>query len=377
MGTITTWVRRARSSTLAAAGAAAVVVFVGANWLATVDTSPAHPPRPTTLDELTLRELGGPGPVGVTADFSYVDGLVPTSGLVPAATSGGSTLPLVSGANGRLWYAHGRLRMEFQTPEGDTQLLYEHGHVLVYDAADGTAYSALLPDIPAPDLGGSGVSGAAALLQRLSADATLTGPTPVVASGRPAYRVRIAPTAGGGLFRAATVDVDAHTGTPLRVELYATGNPKPLVKLSLANVSYGRVDPSVFRIRLPFGMHPLPVRFQTPPTLGNVVACSAPPTLAGLRLATCREAVKPNEVPGRILVYGHGPGAVAVLEQPETGDSTGGLWQLLPTITIGSSSGRELVTAMGTIIRFGRGGITYTAAGSVPRHVVEEVARGL
>jgi outer membrane lipoprotein-sorting protein len=377
MGTITTWVRRAQAATLAAVGAAAVVVFVAANWLATVDTSPPHPPRPTTLDELTLRELGGPGPAGVTARFSYVDGLVPTSGLVPQATSGGSTLPLVAGADGRLWYSHGRLRMEFQTPQGDTQLVYDHGHVLVYDAADGTAYSAVLPILPIPDLSGGGVSGAAALLQRLAGAATVTGPTPIVTAGRPAYSVRIAPTRNRGLFRAATLAVDARTGTPLRIDLYAVGSSGALVELALSDVSYGAVDPSVFRVRLPFGMRPLPIRFQTPPTLGAVIACHAPAELAGMPLATCREAVKRNEVPGRILVYGHGLDSVAVLEQPETGDSTGGLWELLPTITVGSSSGRELVTAMGTVIRFGRGGITYTAIGSVPRSVVETVARGL
>ena len=160
MGTISAWVRRASATTLTAVGLTAAAAFVAANWLWSVDSSPPKPPPATTLQELTLRELAGEGPAGVTAHFRYVNSLVPTTNLVPDATAGGSPLPLVSGADGRLWYADGRLRMEFQTDQGDTQLLLTGNHALVYDAADGTAYSAILPAVSVPQIARSGLEGA-------------------------------------------------------------------------------------------------------------------------------------------------------------------------------------------------------------------------
>jgi hypothetical protein len=290
---------------------------------------------------------------------------VPTTNLVPDATSGGSPLPLVSGADGRLWYANGRLRMEFQTEQGDTQLLLTGNRALVYDAADGTAYSAILPTVGVPQLARSGLEGASTLLDSFSGDAAISKPRPIVTGGRPAYTVRIAPA------------VDAETGTPLRLELFGVGSEAPLLEFALSDVSYGEIEPSVFRLKLPFGMHPLAVRFAAPPSVGGAVPCTAPETLAGLELRTCREASRSTDVPGRVLVYGTNLSSVVVLEQPGGGDPGGGLWSLLPSVSVSGTSGRELVTSVGTVIRFMRGGVTYTVLGSMPKPVVEAVARGL
>jgi hypothetical protein len=377
MNRITAWVRRASATTLTAVGLTAAAAFVGANWLWSIDRSPPKPPPPTTLQELTLRELSGSGPAGVTAHFRYVDALVPTTNLVADATSGGSPLPLVSGADGRLWYANGRLRMEFQTDQGDTQLLLQNNRALVYDAADGTAYAAILPALGLPQLARSGLAGASSLVSSISGDAALSRPQPVVTGGRPAYTVRIAPTHDGGLLRSASLAVDAETGTPLRLELFGTGQTAPLLEFALSDVSYGDIDPSVFRLKLPFGMHPLALRFAAPPSVGGAVPCTGPQELAGLPLRTCREASRSTDVPGRVLVYGTNLSSVVVLEQPGSSDPSGGLWSLLPTVTVSGTTGRELVTGLGTVIRFVRGGVTYTVLGSMPRPVVEAVARGL
>ena len=377
MNRITAWVRRASATTLTAVGLTAAAAFVGANWLWSIDRSPPGPPPPTTLQELTLRELSGAGPAGVTAHFRYVDALVPTTNLVPDATSGGSPLPLVSGADGRLWYADGRLRMEFQTDQGDTQLLLQNNRALVYDAADGTAYAAILPELGLPQLARSGLAGASSLVRSISGDAALSRPQPGVTGGRPAYTVRIAPTHDGGLLRSASLAVDAETGTPLRLELFGTGQTAPLLEFALSDVSYGDIDPAVFRLKLPFGMHPLALRFAAPPSVGGAVPCTGPQELAGLPLRTCREASRSTDVPGRVLVYGTNLSSIVVLEQPGSSDPSGGLWSLLPSVTVSGASGRELVTGLGTVIRFVRGGVTYTVLGSMPRPVVEAVARGL
>jgi hypothetical protein len=377
MTSITAWVRRASATTLTAVGLTAAAAFVAANWLWSIDRSPPKPPPPTTLQELTLRELSGPGPAGVTAHFRYVDSLVPTTNLLPDATAGGSPLPLVSGADGRLWYANGRLRMEFQTDQGDTQLLLTGNRALVYDAADGTAYSAILPVAGVPQLARTSLQAATGLLNSIAGDAAVSQPRPGVTGGRPAYTVRIAPTHDGGLLRSASLAVDAETGTPLRLELDAVGHSAPLVEFALSDVSYGEIAPSVFHLRLPFGMRPLALRFAAPPSVGGTVSCQAPPSLAGLELRTCREASRSTDVTGRLLVYGTSLASVVVLEQPGASDPGGGLWGLLPSVSVSGSSGRELVTGLGTVVRFVRGGVTYTVLGSLPRPVVEGVARGL
>ncbi len=110
-------------------------------------------------------------------------------------------------------------------------------------------------------------------------------------------------------------------------------------------------------------MHPVPVRFGGPPSLGATVACTAPARLGGLPLQSCREASRSDELPGRLLLYGRSFGSAVVLEQPGGGDPGGGLWGLLPSVSVSGADGRELVTPLGAVVRFARGGITYTVLG--------------
>jgi hypothetical protein len=377
MRTLTLWVRTASTARLVVVGVAAAAVFVAANVVAGLDTSGAKPPPPATLAELTLNETGGTGAEGITANFRYANSLVPTTSLIPQASAGGSSLPLVTGASGRLWYAHGRLRMEFQTGQGDTQLVVHGTHALMYDASDGTAFAATLPSIATLGRLRSGLAGAAQLLGRLRSTLRISTPVPGVTAGRPSYTVRMRPLESSGLLSQVALAVDADTGTPLRLEVYGGGQRKPLVEFALSNIHYGAVDPSVFRLRLPFGMQPVPVRFGGPPSLGATVSCTAPAQLGGLPLQSCREASRSDELPGRLLLYGHSFGSAVVLEQPGGGDPGGGLWGLLPSVSVSGADGRELVTPLGAVVRFARGGITYTVLGSLPRQVIEAVARGL
>jgi hypothetical protein len=377
MRRLTLWVRTASTATLVAAGVAVAAVFVAANAVASLDRSGVKPPPPATLPELTLRELGGTGPEGISANFRYADSLVPTTSLVPQASAGGSPLPLLTGARGRLWYADGRLRMEFQTDQGDTQLVVKGTHALMYDASDGTAFAATLPSIATLGRIRTGLAGASQLLGRVRSSLAISTPVPGVTAGRPSYTVHMAPLSSPGLLSKVALSVDADTGTPLLLDVYGRGQSKPLVEFALSNVHYGAVDPSVFKLRLPFGMHPVPVRFGGPPSLSATVSCSAPAELGGLPLQSCREASRSDELPGRLVLYGRSFGSVVVLEQPGGGDPGGGLWGLLPSVAIGDGEGRELVTPLGAVVRFARGGVTYTVLGSMPRAIVEAVARGL
>ena len=114
--------------------------------------------------------------------------------------------------------------------------------------------------------------------------------------------------------------------------------------------------------------------------------------------------------PGALVTYGQGLGTIAVLVRAHTVSSTPGAaahtnggyagnqansdtnnggggehgngLANLPTVQIGSATGHELATALGTVITFQRaaaqgGQVDYTVAGSVGTHVAEAAARAL
>jgi hypothetical protein len=88
-----------------------------------------------------------------------------------------------------------------------------------------------------------------------------------------------------------------------------------------------------------------------------------------------------------LLVYGQGLGAIVVIEQPATGGAhqlqlsqTVGEHQrgiVLPTFSVHGTAAQELDTAIGTVVRFTSGGVTYTVIGSVRAPTARAAARGL
>jgi hypothetical protein len=49
----------------------------------------------------------------------------------------------------------------------------------------------------------------------------------------------------------------------------------------------------------------------------------------------------------------------------------------LPTVSINGVTGQELDTALGTMVRFTRAGVSYIVVGSVPAAAADLAARGL
>jgi hypothetical protein len=49
----------------------------------------------------------------------------------------------------------------------------------------------------------------------------------------------------------------------------------------------------------------------------------------------------------------------------------------LPSVNVNGATGKELATALGTVVTFERAGVSYTVAGSVPPVAAENAARGL
>jgi hypothetical protein len=101
---------------------------------------------------------------------------------------------------------------------------------------------------------------------------------------------------------------------------------------------------------------------------------AAPDSLAGLPLKQVRLVSSP-EGQGALSVYGQGLGAILVFQSKGKENPLASL--KLPRIAIGSATGSELATALGTVLTFQRDGVSYVVAGSVPPLAAENAARGL
>ncbi|HMJ36319.1 MAG TPA: hypothetical protein VK501_20625 [Baekduia sp.] len=391
--------RRLPTSRLLALIAVVIVALSGATAIAMAALSGSGPTPPAKPLDVALHDaVTAPAVDGITARITF------TNRLIDKSSIGGSS-PLLSGATGRLWAAgDGRLRLELQSAGGDAQITSDGKTVTVIDATQNQAYKIALPADAGPSNGHADTPPTLAriddLLKQLGGDADVSGARPSNVAGREAYTVRISPKHDGGLIGAGELAWDAANGTPLRAAVYAAGDPTPVLQIEATNISFGKVAdadlsapiPSGTKITnidlgsrgdtghdgsgAPTGNDPKSVAAQVPFTL------SAPDSLVGLPRKSVR-AISQGDSKGALVTYGAGLGGIAVLEQPADSKSAGapakggdhGLQ--LPKVSINGTDGQELATALGTVVRFSRGGVQYTIIGSVPPAAAEAAARAL
>ncbi|MGZ4481308.1 MAG: LolA family protein [Gaiellales bacterium] len=356
-------------------------------------SGPKPPKRP--LAEAIHQALSSPHVQGVTARIKFTNHLL-LSGAVPSSS------PLISGATGRLWAGDGRVRLELQAGAGDTEITWDGHTLIVYDVSSNTAYE--LP-VAAPS-GNQSTTGEKAhalptvatisrQLTRLAQHVTLSGAIPGDIAGRPSYTVRVSPSHDGGLLGAVELAWDANHGVPLRFAIYSQGDSSPVLSLAVTDISYGPVSSSA--LAAPMAPGAKVVKVQQPsqpasaagkhqPAVTGVAAVahalpfrlSAPASLVGVPRQTVR-LVDWSGTPEALVVYGHGLGAIAVLEQASSTSTAGhpSPFGSLPRVSIGGASGHELATALGTVVQFDRGGIRYTLIGSLPAAAAEAAARAI
>lgn len=379
-----------RISTRALVLSLVVIAAVSAATAYAVSTRSGPKPPPRTLAAAIHGSLAGGRVPGVTARISFTDHLLPSDSL------GGSSSPLLSGASGRLWMGGGRARIELQGSNGDTEIAITEAGVTVYDVSSGTAYR--LP------FGHRGhVSTAArpgehrappslAEIRRALAEAarhvSLSGAIPGDIGGRPSYSVRVSPRHDGGLLGAVELSWDAAHAVPLKIAVYSQGESSPVLALAVTNISYGAVPGSDLQVTPPSGTRVVTVRRPAAGSgakVANVAgfasvadrlpfALHAPRSLVGVPRKTVR-LVDWGGAPAALAVYGQGLGAIVVLQQQAAGRPL--LPAALPTVSVDGATGRELSTALGTVIQFDRQGIRYTVIGSLPAAAAEAAARAV
>jgi hypothetical protein len=102
---------------------------------------------------------------------------------------------------------------------------------------------------------------------------------------------------------------------------------------------------------------------------------TAPASLVGVPRQDVR-LIDGSGTPAALVVYGHGLGAIVLVEQQADAHDAGPLGAL-PRVSVNGVSGHELATALGTAIQFDRGGVRYTLVGSLPPAAAEAAARAL
>ena len=395
--------RRISTRRLLAICAATAVAAIGITAVAMAMGGSGPKPAPKPLANAVQDALSGPSLPGVSARIKFTNNLVDASSIQ-------GTDPLLSGASGRLWASPeggGKLRLELQSEGsggGDTQVLVSNHHFQIYDGSSETVYEGTLPEegtaSSSGDQSGSGDQGVPGLGQieakigEAEKHADLSGAIPSDVAGRPTYTLHVAPKNDGGLLGGAEIAWDAENGTPLRAAIYSSASSSPVIQLEATDVSFEAVPSSTFEISPPAGakvvnLNPQEaVAGQGEPSSkvgSDAVQKSvnfklvAPESLAGLP----RGEVRSIEVDGKtaaLATYGEGLGGIAVIESAsEPGGSAqseaGGL--SLPKVSINGTQGEELDTALGTVLRFSRGGVDYVVVGSVPPAAAEAAARAL
>jgi outer membrane lipoprotein-sorting protein len=351
-----------------------LVVVLGGSLTAlalALGAGPKPPPKP--LAQAIHDALAAPPVEGFSANVKLTDHLLEGANLATDQGSGGgdaagsiSSNPLLSGASGRLWVAKdGRVRLELQAENGDTQMLYDGKTVTVYDASSNTLYR-YTP--PADEQGAETHSSAdrhevptVAKIEEAIAKldhANVSGATPTNIAGQPAYTARVSPKEGGSLLGGAELSWDANNGLPLRAALYSSTSSSPVIELAASEVSYGPVDGSVFEF--------------TPPASAKVEEVALPNKPASK--PDGGERAKPD-----LSTHGHGITGVAVLERKlEPGEKAANLPAGLSKVKLdATTTAGELPTALGTLLSFERSGVRYVLAGAVTPADIEAVARGL
>lgn len=339
---------------------------------------------------------------GVSADITFTNNLISSSDLQ------GSD-PLLTGGQGRLWITRERGRIELQSDNGDAEIVWGNGRLWAYDPTGNVVYRLRMPAghttrgdrsekldrVPS-------IAQIQKALKRLAAHLEISGAVPSDVGGRPTYRVTVSPKRDGGLLSAVQLAWDASRGVPLDFAVFARGNPSPVLELRASGISYGRVPLSDFRISPPTGAHVVHLRLPTAPskhrsksrhhqiTGASAVqkhlsfTLAAPGALAGMN----RHAVSLIGGHSALVTYGRGLGALVVLERPARPGSSvlptasnaggdGGSGLTLPMVSVGGVNAQELVTPLGTVVQFSRGGVSYVILGSVTKSVAEAAARGL
>lgn len=363
---------------------AAAALLTGAIAVVASGGGGEKPPQ-EPLAQAAHDALVAPEPQGVTARIAFTNNLLPSGNLLGNATS-----PLISGATGRLWTTpDGSGRIELQSDAGDAQVTWTSDKVSIYDASSNTVYEYALSQSSSADGDTKDTPPTLAdvtdALTKAGEHALLSEALPDNIAGQPAYSVTATPKQNPGLVGQGQLSWDATHGIPLRVAVTAKGSDAPVLELKATDIAFAAVPANDVTIAPPAGAKVVDLKEQTSggadeksvTGLANVRAAVpftlvAPASVGGQTLSSARTAGT-----GALLTYGEGLGALVVHQAAADKEAAGSTspFGSLPKVTVGSATGHELETPLGTVLTFDQGGVSFLVGGSITKADAETAAR--
>ena len=348
-----------------------------------------HPPR-RSLAGAIHHAMSSKPVAGISADFTV------SQHLLPGASSLLDSSPL-AGATGSVWTSGDHARLVVRSQLGTAEVGLAGRTLTLYLPQQHAAYQVALPkaqaDANAHDSGTPSLAEIRQTLAELGRTLDISGAVAGNVAGRPAYTVRISSRHDSGLIGPLALAFDADHGTPLRVALYPRGSSRAAIAFQVGHIHYGSIPASRTTVKLPSGTHvtqvQLPTRAEVKHAVSHAqksthgsrapVTAATPATLAGMPRTAARTLSSANGS-GLLAVYGHGLGAVVVIERA-TGErsarSSSGPQSMLPAVRINGARGSLIQTTLGTIVTFDRGGKQYVVLGARPAATILAAARAL
>jgi outer membrane lipoprotein-sorting protein len=343
----------------------APVVIVGAAIavpaLASAE-SPLPAKTPQQVLELIAQSEGAAysGTVEQASDLGLPD-LTALQNQAGATGAAGGLVELLTASHTAKVYTDGGSKQRLQVLDrlAERDVVRSGNSVWLYDSSEKQATHVTKSgadagsESPAPDVTPAQL--AARLVAQLEPSTSFDVATNDRVAGRATYRLTLTPKTAGTLVHDATVAVDASTGVPLEVSVYAQGQAKPAVTVAFSSISYGAPPASVFAFTPPQGTD---VREEGSPALPKDRPQVAQPTVTGTGWAAIA-ALPAGTVDLSQLTSGPvevgGQDASALL----------GLLQAVP-------GGRGLQTALVSVLLTDDGRVL---AGAVPLSALEAAAR--
>jgi hypothetical protein len=372
---------------LAAVMLAAVSVTAFALTRGNGNVPPKRPLAVALHDALASKPVAG-----VSARFTL------TQNLIPGTSKALATSPIL-GASGSVWASGDQVELVIHSALGTAEASFDGHTITLYEPKQHTAYRLTLPDhgssTEETTHHGTGIPSVTEInhaITELSKTFAISGAIPGTIAGQPEYTVNIQLRHDSGLFGPLQIAWDAAHGTPLRIALYSRGSSTPALAFTVSHISYGKQPASATRLTLPAGtkvanLH-LPSKAEVHHAFGHPrkraqqtldhaapAAVRLPATLAGMTRTVAHATGL-----GSVAVYGHGLGSIVVIaRQAHRGEAPSGpASAMLPSaVTVNGARGHELVTTLGTIVGFTRGGVGYTVLGSQPAATILTAARAL
>src|SRR5205823_2099044 len=160
-----------------------------------------------------------------------------------------------------------------------------------------------------------------------------------------------------------------------------------VLQLEATDISYGAVSDSDVSISPPAGAKSVDLGA---PSASHADKNAKPVSgLAAVQAAAGFQVVAPDTLVGlprqdvrlvgkaALVVYGHGLGAIVVVERAADAAAPSGAMASLPKVSLDGVTAHELATQLGTVLTWQRDGVAYVLAGSLPPAAAESAAKAV